>query len=106
MASEGFVYLVHLDRPIGNPKNRRAQAQHYIGWAADVAAREAVHRNGNGSAMLRWCVSNGVGFAIVRTWVGDRNLERRLKRRHEAPKLCPSCNPHLTNFVEPETMTA
>lgn len=33
----------------------------------------------------------GIGWTLARTWDGDRNLERRLKNRHNGPKLCPIC---------------
>jgi hypothetical protein len=33
----------------------------------------------------------GIGVDLVRTWPGDRSLERRLKRRHNSPRLCPLC---------------
>ncbi len=29
----------------------------------------------------------------VRTWSGDKTLERRLKNRKKARLLCPVCNP-------------
>lgn len=30
-------------------------------------------------------------FRVARTWRGDRNFERRLKNRKNAPRLCPIC---------------
>lgn len=33
----------------------------------------------------------GIPFVLARTWEGDRQLERRLKRRKGAPRLCPIC---------------
>lgn len=33
----------------------------------------------------------GIGFVVARTWEGDRTFERKLKRRKDAPKLCPIC---------------
>jgi hypothetical protein len=37
-------------------------------------------------------VAAGIGFQLVRTWEGDRTLERTLKNRHNAPaRLCPLC---------------
>jgi hypothetical protein len=35
----------------------------------------------------------GIGVDLVRTWPGDRSFERRLKRRHNSPRLCPVCRP-------------
>lgn len=90
--SPGTVYLLHFDEPIGNMANSRAQAQHYIGWAADPEARLEAHRGGAGARITAWCAQAGIGFDIVRTWTGDRRLERRLKNRKCAPKLCPVCS--------------
>ena len=36
----------------------------------------------------------GISWDVVRTWEGTRNLERAIKDRHEAPRLCPECSPH------------
>ena len=85
----GTVYLVHLDG--GLPMDARRTAQHYIGWARNVSARLAHHRAGSGANFLRVAGERGIAFDVVRTWPGDRTLERRIKRRHEAPRLCPTC---------------
>ena len=31
---------------------------------------------------------------LARTWEGGRTEERKLKRRHNSPKLCPLCAGH------------
>ena len=86
------VYLLHFDEPIGDLGNPHGQAQHYIGWADDVGARLAEHAKGNGAAIMRAVEENGIGWRCVRTWQGgDRRLERRIKNRHEGPRLCPVC---------------
>jgi hypothetical protein len=38
-------------------------------------------------------MERGIGFEVVRCWVGGRDLERRLKSRKEGPALCPVCSP-------------
>jgi hypothetical protein len=38
---------------------------------------------------------HGINFTVVRTWNGDRRLERRLKNRKNSPRLCPCCNARL-----------
>lgn len=86
-----MVYLIHFAEPIGNRANRRAQAQHYIGYTDDLEARIAAHREGQGAAIMAGCKRAGVDWAVVRTWEGDRELERRLKRWHKARQLCPEC---------------
>ena len=87
------VYLIHFDRPLGNPDNPRGQAQHYIGYADDLERRLAQHRSGNGSALMAAVTRAGIGWQVARTWPdGDRTLERRLKRMKAAPRLlCPIC---------------
>lgn len=86
------VYLIHLDERIGDPTNPRAQAQHYIGYTPrDPALRLRDHRAGRGSAMLAWAAEHGIGFDIVRTWDGGPELERTLKNRKYAPRICPVC---------------
>ena len=85
------VYLLHFSGRLGNPANRYAQAQHYIGTATDLDARLAAHRAGAGARITVAAAARGIAFAVVRTWPGGRDLERRLKRRKEAPRLCPAC---------------
>lgn len=87
------VYLLHFDQPLGNNVHH---AQHYIGWAADLAARMAQHRNGTGAAITRAAIERGIAFDVVRVWPDrDRSFERALKRQKRGPKLCPICGgPH------------
>lgn len=81
----GVVYLIHLERPM-------AHAQHYIGWCRDgPEERLATHREGKGSRLLRAVNAAQIPYDIVRIWKGDRNLERRLKNRKNAKRLCPVC---------------
>ena len=89
-----MIYLLHFDRALGDPDNPRGQAQHYIGWCAgDVGNRLAEHRAGRGAAITAYLVDQGIGWQLVRLWVGNGHLEQRIKRRHDAPQLCPICNP-------------
>ena len=88
--------MLHFDKPIGDLDNPRGQAQHYLGYTDDLAARLEAHRTGNGSAIMAAVARQGVGWRLVRTWEGDRNLERRLKNRHNGPKLCPVCQEERT----------
>lgn len=88
-----MIYLLHFERAIGDLENARGQAQHYVGWADDVGARLAAHRAGRGAAITAYLVDPGIGWRLVRLWLGGRDLERRIKRRKEGPALCPVCNP-------------
>jgi hypothetical protein len=49
------------------------------------------HFKGRGARFMQVARERGIGFVIARTWQGDRTMERRLKNRHEAPRLCPLC---------------
>lgn len=92
----GTVYLIHFERPIGDPGNRRGQAQHYLGWSSKpVIERLKRHENARGARIMAVCQELGVAWKLARTWDGPRALERRLKNLHNSPKLCPICNPKL-----------
>ena len=87
----GVVYLLHFARPLGNPSNRRAMASHYLGFSADPPRRFARHMAGDGARIVRAARDHGIGVTLAATWPGDRRLERKLKRRHDAPRWCPVC---------------
>ncbi len=83
------VYLLHFARP-------HKHARHYLGWSRDVVARIAAHRQGQGARLMEVIIDSGNDFTVARTLPGvARSEERRLKRQHNAPRLCPICNPHV-----------
>jgi len=85
------VYLICLEKPLaaGHP------ARHYMGYAHNPEAlrkRLACHAAGNGSRFMEVVGERGIRWQVTRLWMtGDRDLERRLKNRHESPRLCPVC---------------
>jgi predicted GIY-YIG superfamily endonuclease len=86
-AGDGTVYLLHLDPPLHH-------ARHYVGWTSNLDQRLEEHRAGTSGARLMEVVKQAGGsFRLVRTWAGSRSLERAIKNRKEAPKLCPECTP-------------
>jgi hypothetical protein len=87
----GCVYLLHFEH--GLPVTGRRIARHYIGWTdGAVETRVKQHLAGVGSQLVAAIVASGQRVTLARTWTGvDRHFERRLKRRHEAPRLCPRC---------------
>lgn len=85
------VYLLHFSSPLGNPRNPRALASHYLGWAMDLDERIRQHRSGAGCSITRAAVERGIGFEVVATWPGDYRLEKHLKAMKAAPRLCPQC---------------
>lgn len=87
-----MVYLYHFARPLGNPSNPRALAQHYVGTAEDLIARDAAHQVGRGAKLTAAAVAAEIPITIVRIWPGGRDIERWLKRSYKnARELCPCC---------------
>lgn len=84
----GTIYLIHFDAPFGH-------AMHYLGWASDLNRRLGHHRRGTGANLMRHVGAAGITWSVVRTWQGDRNLERRLKNRGGHARICPTCNPNI-----------
>ncbi len=79
-----MVYLLHFSAPYHH-------ARHYLGSSADVGRRLARHRRGQGGRLIQVIIEAGLTFELVRTWPGGKTEERRLKDRHEGPRLCPIC---------------
>jgi predicted GIY-YIG superfamily endonuclease len=82
------VYLLHFSDKLAN------HAQHYVGSTNDLDARLAAHASGAGAAIMAAVKRAGLTFICARTWAGDRQLERRIKRYAKATALCPICNPN------------
>ena len=83
--SVGHVYLLHFHQPYRH-------CRHYIGFTAkDINGRIEVHRAGKGARLMEVVVEAGIDFDCVRIWFGGRKLERRLKNRKHADRLCPVC---------------
>ena len=88
---DGHVYLLHLEP--GLPVTGNRVARHYVGFAErDVDARVAQHLRRQGSPLVAAVIAAGGQVTLERVWSGvDRRFERRLKARHETPRLCPRC---------------
>lgn len=82
-----LCYIIHFDRPYKH-------ARHYIGVTRDLDKRLALHRSGQGARLLQVLNQAGIGYQVVRTWDGGRAVEKQLKARKAAPRLCPICNPN------------
>ena len=80
-----MVYLIHF-------ATKLAHAQHYLGSTDDLPARLARHRSGHGARLMQVITEHGIPWQLVRTWPGDRKLERELKRYKASTRLCPLCN--------------
>lgn len=87
----GAIYLLHFHRPLGDAANPRGRASHYVGWSLDPQTRELEHRAGQGAAITRAAVQQGITWDFFILGEGTRDLERQIKERHEHPRLCPLC---------------
>ena len=85
----GTVYLLHFSGPVAPGHHT---TQHYLGYADDLGPRVNAHAHGQGARLTQVAKERGLSFVVARTWQGTRSDERRLKRRHNAPRLCPICN--------------
>lgn len=82
----GTIYLLHFAEPYRH-------AQHYIGWTLDLEHRLHEHRTGarHAGRLPQVFHEHGIGFTLARTWIGDRNRERAIKRQGGAGRACPLC---------------
>jgi hypothetical protein len=96
----GTIYLLHLDPPYKH-------ARHYLGWAGpgNLGSRLAHHAAGSGANLLVYAAKAGGSWTLARTWAGDRRLERRIKRRGGAARVCPVCRPELEERLLAEAPT-
>lgn len=89
----GTIYLVHFERPYRH-------AKHYLGWTGGtLRARFDRHTSmatiRRGSMLMRAVMQAGIGYKVVKTWRGDRALERRKKANGHASR-CPVCRGEIT----------
>lgn len=100
----GYVYILHFSRPLGNPSNRRAMAQHYAGFSIDPLARFSEHKAGSGAKITRAAVQQGIDLVIVDYWPAVLLNEYEIKTSvKNTPKLCVlCCQIHGWNCRAPE----
>lgn len=80
-----MVYLIHFDEKLKH-------AQHYLGSTDNLEQRLERHRSGNGARLMEVIMQAGITWQLARTWEGGRDVEKRLKRQKNSPRLCPICN--------------
>ena len=75
-----MIYILKFSKPLGNAQHT---AQYYLGYCDDgrLDSRLSEHRRGLGAAITREAVARGYTLDLVLTLPGDRNTEKRLKRR-------------------------
>lgn len=92
------VYLIHF-----TPAYKHAH--HYMGYAADIERRFALHQCGAGARLTQVAVAAGCRLVLARVWEdGDRTLERKLKNRKNAPALCPICQQYEITLEDVEPL--
>jgi predicted GIY-YIG superfamily endonuclease len=88
------VYLIHFEE-------RYRHAGHYLGYSSNLEERIRAHRAGRGARLMEVVNEAGIPWWVVRVWRhGGYDLEQALKRWHNAPKLCPVCNPCVAGQME------
>jgi hypothetical protein len=87
---DGWIYTIHLDRPLGT--SGRNAATHYTGWASPdgLLNRLLCHRQGNGSRMMACVAERGIAWHVGALRRGTRDDERRMKQ-HGAARWCLTC---------------
>lgn len=88
------VYVLHVERPF-------KQSAHYLGCTNTLIARIAQHRAGRGARLLEVIGEYGIGFEVVRTWPGDRTLERRSSALARGAALMPDLSGTPTRAAPP-----
>jgi predicted GIY-YIG superfamily endonuclease len=79
------IYLIHFDTPYKH-------AQHYVGFATDIAKRLNKHKSGKGARLMQVIQLEGIEWQLARLWKdGTRTEERKLKNRGSAKRYCPIC---------------
>lgn len=81
-----MVYLLHFERPYFH-------ARHYIGFTDDLDRRLHQHLNGHekGSPLVRAVLKAGITVQLAATFEGGKDLEKKMKSRHNAAHFCPIC---------------
>jgi predicted GIY-YIG superfamily endonuclease len=85
-----MIYMMHFDKPFKH-------AKHYVGYTTNFEKRLERHRKGGGSRLLRAVGESGIKYHVVKTWHGDRSIERRIKNQKNAPRFCPICKHIVSN---------
>jgi hypothetical protein len=81
-----IIYLLHFDTKLHH-------AQHYLGCTGgSLRDRMRRHATGNGARLVEVITQAGITWRIARTWRGNWNTEKKLKRQHNSPRFCPICN--------------
>lgn len=84
MSPQGIIYLLHFDTPFKH-------AKHYKGFTTNLEQRMKEHGTGRGARLMEVIHAAGITWQLAATWNGTKRLERQIKNRGGAAKLCPIC---------------
>ena len=73
--TQGSCYIAHFSRPLGNHAKWRAMANHYVGFAVDLAERIAAHEAGRGARITAAAVEHGITFTWF-AWDATLGMEK------------------------------
>lgn len=90
MSNSRITYILEFSQPLGS-QHPRGQARYYVGSVelGTINRRMKQHRTGQGSAITRYAVQNGINFKHVAT-IYDDGAEQRIKAYKNTPKLLRS----------------
>lgn len=77
----------------GQFKDQAIKVSNALVIETDIPEVAAIFRKiaGSGSRLMQVVGQLGIDWRVVRTWSGNKALERKLKNQHNAPRLCPVC---------------
>ena len=90
LGTQGHLYLFHFNAPLGNLSNRRAQAQHYVGFTDDLDTRIAKQLAGKGAKIVAAALERGLVFELY-SWPATLEVEKLVKARKQTSVFCPAC---------------
>ena len=88
--TEGYVYILHFDRKIGNMSNSRAQAQHYVGFSDDIEERLEKHFALRGAKIVADALKSGARIS-THVYPATLAVEKLVKATKKTSLYCPDC---------------
>jgi len=79
-----IIYILHFSANLSH-------ARHYLGSTNDLEDRVTEHRKGGTAKIVDAARKAGLEFSAHFVRLGDRKIERELKRRRNHKRLCPLC---------------
>ena len=87
------VILLHFDRPY--PMRGIRPVQHKIHYCYSLHTQMRRLRAGEGPKLLKAIAKLGIGWQVVRVWLGATGYDKETFQARHPTRLCPICQPHL-----------